>query len=248
MPTITSYRRSANARMAGSILTGVPGSTSRKHDAQRGFPAIGAVGPLSRFRALHAVPRRGVERSIVFAADVEHDARVGDRRIADGVGLRTACRQHERETRRDHGHVDRYSWLCLRGSSCSSWIFVLQHLVNDQRHRRYRLVANADSGSPAAAAPRAAATHHDTGSAGSDRRASPRRPPSPAIMIPTDGSITSSTLSRPPPRTTDARPISSASRPVTNPPMRGCDDVLFRRASASARNRRSPADRRPVAR
>ena len=91
MPMMRSYRRSANARIAGSMFTGVPGSTSRSTMPSAGLPQSGAVRPLSRLGALHAVPRRRIERAIVFAADVEHDAGLGRRRIADGVRLRAAA-------------------------------------------------------------------------------------------------------------------------------------------------------------
>ena len=46
-----------------------------EHDAQRRLAAAGlAVGKRPRFRALDPGPRRGIERAIVLAADVEDDA------------------------------------------------------------------------------------------------------------------------------------------------------------------------------
>ena len=69
-----------------------------------------------------------------------------------------------------------------------------------------------------------------TGIAGASRhRRQPRR-----IMIPTAGSISSSTLSRPAPSATAARPMRPASSSVTKPSDGARDDVLRRRLRHAA--------------
>ena len=57
MPTMTSYLRSANARIAGSMLTGVPGSTSRSTIPRPGLPQaapLGSVPVSAHFMPFHA--------------------------------------------------------------------------------------------------------------------------------------------------------------------------------------------------
>ena len=118
------------------MLTGVPGSTSRTTMPRPGFPQSRAIRQRAGLGALHPVPRRGVEGTIVLAADIEDDAGLGLRRIAHGVGLRTAgesSAEHDSAKALAIGTIERD-----RGPSADCPLLGRlhsQHLVDHERRR-----------------------------------------------------------------------------------------------------------------
>src|SRR6266516_564813 len=73
-----------------------------QNDAQRRFTATGSVGVLSSLGALHAGEGCGIERAIVFAADIKDDANMDFRFVVRGV-VRSVTRRsgQNHQTKRD---------------------------------------------------------------------------------------------------------------------------------------------------
>ena len=151
-------------------------------DAEARLSAVGAVRQRAGLGALHPVPCRGVERTVVLAADIEHDAGLGRRRIADRVASE-GCRRREAPLRTGLKPLS-HRCLCHR-CLCHLTPYASQHLVDDERRRAASAIRRRARLPSAAAAhpPASSADRYCTRSTGSPARTA--SPTVAGIMIPT---------------------------------------------------------------